>query len=512
MLVNKLFEETVNRIPDKTALIFQDRRFTYKQINEEANMLAHALIDAGLQKGDRVVIFLDNCHEAIIAIYGVLKAGGIFSTLSATLKADKLKNIINSLETSFVISEWKKYKILSGVVDNVDLLKPVIICADVKSKPEYNKEKFIEWHEFIDPQKKTNPEISRIDLDLANIIFTSGSTGTPYGVMMTHRNIVSASLSIIKYLNNTQDDIILNVLPISFDYGLYQIIMTFIFGGTIVLEKSFSYPYVIIDKIIKERVTGFPAVPTIFAILLTLKDLKKKDFQHLRYLTNTGAALPVNHIKKLREIFPYVQIYSMYGLTECKRVSFLPPEEIDKRPLSVGKGMPNEEVFIVDENGQRVNNGVVGELVVRGSNVMKGYWKLPEETDRVLKPGLYPNERVLYTGDLFKMDEEGYLYFVARKDDLIKTRGERVSPKEVEDVLNNINGVHEAAVIGVADEILGSAIKAFIVSNNDYNLTEKDIIKACSNNLESFMVPKYVEFISSFRKKDSGKIDKMELK
>ncbi len=230
--------------------------------------------------------------------------------------------------------------------------------------------------------------------------------------------------------------------------------------------------------------TGFPIVPTILAIILQLKDLKKYNFSHLRYISNTGAALPVNHIKILRDIFPNVKIYSMYGLTECKRVSYLPPEEIDKRPTSVGKGMPNEEVYIVNEKGGIVGPGVVGELVVRGSNVMRGYWKSPEESDQVLKSGLYPGEKVLYTGDLFKMDEEGYLYFVARKDDLIKTRGERVSPKELENVLHEIDGVAEAAVIGVPDEILGKAIKIFMVTNGGKDLTEKEVIKFCQDNLE----------------------------
>jgi len=232
----------------------------------------------------------------------------------------------------------------------------------------------------------------------------------------------------------------------------------------------------------------------------------------LRYITNTGAALPVNHTKALRDIFPHVKIYSMYGLTECKRVSYLPPDEIDRRPISVGRGMPNEEVYIVNDKGERAGPGVVGELVVRGSNVMRGYWKSPEETDQVLKPGLYPGEKVLYTGDLFKMDEEGYLYFVGRKDDLIKTRGERVSPKEVENTLHEIKGVAEAAVIAIPDEILGNAIKAFIIPTNGSTLTEKDILKYCSENLESFAVPKYIAFIDSFPKTSSGKIDKKALK
>jgi len=514
MLLHHFLEQSALRSPDKVALIFQNERFTYGQIDEQANQLAHALINAGLKKGDRVSLFLDNSPETVIALFGVLKAGGVFSTLSATLKTKKLEYILNNSESSFLISHWQKNEIVAQAVTSISSLKAVIMCGEQKN-PLFARAAapcFIGWDTFIHPQPVSPPEMPCIDLDLANIIYTSGSTGNPKGVMMTHLNMVSAATSITQYLGNKETDIILNVLPLSFDYGLYQIIMAFKFGGTVVLEKSFAYPYVAIDKMIKERVTGFPGVPTIFALLLQLKDLKKYSFQHLRYITNTGAALPVNHIKALRDIFPHVKIYSMYGLTECKRVSYLPPEEIDRRPTSVGRGMPNEEVYIVNDKGERAGPGVVGELVVRGSNVMRGYWKEPADTDRALKPGLYPGEKVLYTGDLFKMDEEGYLYFVGRKDDLIKTRGERVSPKEVENTLHEIEGVAEASVVGIPDEILGSAIKAFIVPTNGSTLTEKDILKYCSENLESFAVPKYIAFIDSFPKTSSGKIDKKSLK
>jgi acyl-CoA synthetase (AMP-forming)/AMP-acid ligase II len=324
--------------------------------------------------------------------------------------------------------------------------------------------------------------------------------------------MISAATSITTYLRNQEDDIIIDVLPLSFDYGLYQVLMAFKFGGTVVLEKSFTYPYQIIQKMIQEKVTGFPGVPTIYAILLGLKDLDKLDFSNLRYITNTAAALPPTHIEKLRKTFPHARIYSMYGLTECKRVSYLPPEEIDRHPSSIGRGMPNEEVWVVDENGNRVGPGVVGELVVRGSNVMRGYWGLPEETTRVLKPGKYPGEVILHTGDLFRTDEGGYLYFVGRKDDMIKSKGERISPKEIEQCLCALECVAEAAVIGIPDEILGQAIKAFIRYHDGKNLTEKEVLKHCKVHLEDFMIPQSITFLDSFPKTSSGKIDKLALK
>ena len=349
-----------------------------------------------------------------------------------------------------------------------------------------------------------------IDLDLAALIYTSGSTGTAKGVMLTHLNIVSAATSITHYLENTENDVILNVLPLSFDYGLYQLLMAFKLGATLVLERSFTYPGAVLERIGEEGVTGFPIVPTIAALLLQL-DLSQFDLGSLRYVTNTAAALPVSHIERLRKLLPAAKLYSMYGLTECKRVSYLPPEQLDIRPDSIGRGMPNEEVYLVDDDGHRVSSGV-GELVVRGSNVMAGYWEMPEETARALRPGPFPGERVLYSGDLFRIDDEGYLYFVGRKDDIIKTRGEKVSPREVENALCGCEGIAEAAVVGVPDEILGHAVKAVVTLAAGSRLTERDIMRYCADHLEDFMVPRIIEIRPLLPKTGSGKIDKLELK
>jgi acyl-CoA synthetase (AMP-forming)/AMP-acid ligase II len=329
--------------------------------------------------------------------------------------------------------------------------------------------------------------------------------------MLSHLNMVSVAHSITTYLENNENDVIIDMLPLSFDYGLYQILMGFKTGGTVVLEKSFAYPYQIMQTMIKEKVTGLPGVPTIFAILLQMKDIDKYNLSSLRYITNTAASLPVSHTKRLRDLFPKAKLYLMYGLTECKRVSYLPPDELDRRPTSVGRGMLNEEVYIVNEKGERVGPGEVGELVVRGANVMLGYWELPEESAKYLRNGKYPGEKVLYTGDLFKMDEEGYLYFVARKDNIIKCKGEKVSPKEIENVLYSLDGIAEAAVVGVPDEILGQAVKAYVSIQKEAKLSEKDILKHCSQHLEHFMIPKYIEIVQSLPKTETGKIKKQEL-
>ncbi len=514
MLVNNFLENSALKYPNKVALICGSKRITYSEIDAMANSLASFMISEGVERGDRVAIFLDNSVEAVVSIFAALKAGAVFLMVNPTTKKEKLNYMLTNCRTSALISHINKLDIASEAYKTTPSVKFAIL-AGRKKEIVNGSQRYI----FMDDipisqssQRRPFAASPSIDIDLASILYTSGSTGIPKGVMMTHLNMVSSANSIIQYLENTPDDIILNVLPLSFDYGLYQVLMGFSVGATVIIEEAFPYPYKIIDIIQKEKVTGFPIVPTISAILLQMEDLKNHNFENLRYISNTAAAMPPVHITKLKKVFPKAKIYSMYGLTECKRVTYLPPDQIDIRPTSVGKGMPNEEAYIVDEDGNRVGPNIIGELVVRGSNVMKGYWEMPEETAKRLKPGRYPGEMVLYTDDLFKMDEEGYLYFVARKDDIIKSRGEKVSPKEIENVLYEIEGVVEAAVIGVSDEILGQAIKAFVVLKNGATLTEKEVQRFCAKKLENFMVPKHVEFKSELPKTSAGKITKTELR
>ncbi len=514
MLVNEFLEKSARKFPDKPALVCQNKRLTFTEIDNAANSFAHALIAQGLNKQDRVAIFLENSVESVISIFGILKASGIFTIINSQVKAKKLGYILNDCQVKILITDARHLNDKSNILGNCKSINSILITnyeqavIDTKTKG-MNVSSF---YENISSYPSTQPEKRCIDIDLASLIYTSGSTGNPKGVMLTHLNMVSAANSIIEYLENTSEDIILNCLPLSFDYGLYQVLMAFKFGGAVVLEKAFIYPYQIIDLMIKEKVTGFPLVPAIAAILLQLKNLGKHDFSNLRYITNTAQAFPPKHIAKFRQLFPHVKIYSMYGLTECKRVSYLHPDEVDKRPSSVGKPMPNTETYIVDKKGNKINEpGQIGELVVRGANVMKGYWNLPKETKKKLKKGHYPCEKVLYTGDYFKIDKEGFLYFISRKDDIIKTAGEMVSPKEVENILYDMEDVVEAAVIGVQDEILGQAIKAFLVLKEDSKLTEKDIILNCQQQLENFMVPKYIALCKELPKTSTGKIRKKDL-
>jgi amino acid adenylation domain-containing protein len=508
VLVQEFLEKTADSLPGKTALICDGQRLTFAAVEMQANRLANALLAYGLQRGERVILYLPNSLELVTSIFAVLKAGGVFVVVNATTKFDKLAYILNDCAASVFVTAGRQVELARRIQNRVPSLRLTILvgsATETVSDPA-----LLAYAELQARYQPDRPRRVNIDLDLACLIYTSGTTGEPKGVMSDHSNVDFVSSAIITYLQNTPDDIVINGLPLSFDYGLYQLLMVFKFGGTLVLERGFTYPAAILERIEVERVTGFPGVPTLFAILLQM-DLSCFDLSRLRYLTNTAAALPPSHILKLRAMFPRAMLYSMYGLTETKRALYLPPDQLDQRAGSVGIAIPGTEVWIQDEHGRRLGPGQTGELIVRGRHVMRGYWGDPEKTAARFRPGVLPGERVCHSGDLFRMDEAGYFYFVARQDDMIKSRGEKVSPVEVERVLYELEGVTEAAVIGVPDPVLGQAIKAFVVAPGG-PATEQAVIAHCRCRLEDFMVPQHVEFCESLPKTSSGKITKTELR
>lgn len=512
-LVQDFLEQSAQRLPDKTSLVCDGKRLTYQEIDHMANRLANAMQAGGVQRGDRVVIYLPNSIPVVIGIFATLKAGGVFVVVNHTTKQDKLAYILNNSRATAILMDGRKVELVDDLVSAAPSLKLCILTGGIgfagQSSPITQAATRIDFDQALEQYPDTCPVRQNIDLDLACLIYTSGSTGDPKGVMSDHSNMIFAASSIISYIQNNEEDVVIDVLPLSFDYGLYQLLMVFKFGGTLVLERSFAYPAAILKRMVEERVTGFPGVPTVFVMLLQL-DLTPYDLSALRYLSNTAAALPPSHIEHLRHKFPEVTLYSMYGLTETKRTLYLPPEELDRRPGSVGIAIPGTEVWLEDEHGNRLGPGDTGELVVRGRHVMRGYWENSKATAERYRPGPIPGERLCYTGDLFRMDEDGFLYFVSRKDDIIKSRGEKVAPKEVETVLYAIPGVAEVAVVGVPDPVLGEAVKAFVVLDG-VQLSEAQIMAYCRANLEDFMVPKLVEFRDSLPKTSSGKIKKTDL-
>ncbi len=518
MLLDRFLTESAERHPHKTVLVCGTLRASYEQMEGGANALAHGFLSLGVLRQDRIAIQHENSVETATAIHASMRAAAVFMVVNPQVKPDKLAFILDDSAARVLVTGARNAVAARSQLVQCRNLRHLVLCGDVQLDDETQQvfrssgKSVHRFDELVAAHPRHVPANPNIELDLASLIYTSGSTGQPKGVMLTHLNMVTAARSITTYLQNAPDDIILSALPLSFDYGLYQWLMTVLFGGTLVLERQFMYPQSFLDLISRERVTGLPIVPTITAILLNLKELAGQDLSSVRYVTNTAQALPEHHIRSLRQLMPKARIYSMYGLTECKRVAYLPPDLIDAKPTSVGIAIPGTEVWIESEDGRVVTEpGVAGELIVRGTHVMPGYWNRPEENARYLRPGRYPYERELRTGDLFRRDEDGHLYFISRKDDLIKTAGERVGPREVENVLHELEAVREAAVIGVPDDLLGSAIKAFLVLRDGMTLSESEVIRHCQQRMERYMVPKHVTFLADLPKTTTGKISKKGL-
>jgi long-chain acyl-CoA synthetase len=512
MLLHQRFEYTAARLPDKVALVVDGRRLTFRELAEQVHVLASALQDKGVAPGERVALFLDNHAEMVAAIFATLQVGAVFMPINPLTKQDKLAYLLNDSQASALLTQGSLAATYNAALAQAPTVRTVLVVSGKAGVVE--DARVSPWPVgFVAPAAPGGALVApqAIDQDLAAIIYTSGSTGDAKGVMLTHLNMVSACTSVSTYLGLRESDVVSCALPLAFDYGLYQLLMSVKVGATLVLERSFAFPVQVLQNMVQERVTVFPGVPTMFTLMMNLQSLPTFDLSALRMVTNTAAALSESHIQKLRALFPQAKLFSMYGLTECKRVTYLPPDQLDIRPTSVGRGMPNEEVWLVDDDGQRLPNGRTGELVIRGSNVMRGYWRKPEQTAERLKPGPIPGEMVLFSGDLFRTDSEGYLYFVARKDDIIKSRGEKVSPREVENVLHALDGVYEVAVVGVPDELLGEAVKAFVVLKPGAQHTERDVLRHCLGHLEGFMVPKQVVFVDALPRTDTGKIKKTGL-
>lgn len=500
MLLHDAFEQSSLRLPEKTALVAGETRVSYATLHHRVCALAQALREDGVNPGDRVLVMLEAGAEFAVAVHAVLRAGAVFVPISAQTKTDKLVFLAQDTRATALLTQAPLASQWRPALLRMSHLRSCRVAGSANGAGELERA----WPR--DDAAAPATITPRIDQDLAAIIYTSGSTGVPKGVMLTHLNMCSAWASVQSYLGLREDDVIGLALPPVFSYGLYNLLMGLGLGATVVIERHAAFPIRLAQTLERERVTVLPGVPTLFAALLGLAQPERFDFAALRLLTNAAAALPQAHLERVRLLWPHARLFSMYGLTECKRASYLPPEQIGARPGSVGRGMPNQEHWLVDETGQRLPNGATGELVVRGSHVMLGYWERPAETAARLRPGPLPGQVVLHTGDLFRSDADGYLYFVARCDDIIKTRGEKVAPREVENAIYRLDGVTGCAVVGVPDESLGQAVKAYVTLAAGSKLGERDLIRHCLAHLESHMAPKTVAIVDELPRTESGKI------
>lgn len=489
MRIERYLQDSAARDGARTAIVAGETRLSYARFLDLSTRIASTLRINGICPGDRVLILLDNGWQAAATIFATWIAGAVICPVNPSSKNARLAQIARDCRPAMVVAEGRLTHLVQNTAELADI--PRLVTGDAGS---------------FDAAIEAEPLVSEAlpGTDLAALIYTSGSTGEPKGVMLAHENMDAAARSITTYLENTASDIILVVLPLSFGYGLSQLVTAMLVGATLVIEKSFAFPQVIFEKIRDEQVTGFPLVPTMAAMMLQARDRDAAYFSSLRYMTSAAAPLPLAHVDGLRAFLPQARLYIMYGQTECTRATWLPPEEIDLRRGSVGVAIPGTYAEVIDEAGEPLPAGTVGELVISGPHVMRGYWQNEGATRRALRPAPHTGALRLHTGDLFMADADGYLTFVARMDDIIKSRGEKVAPKAVEDVLCRMPGIAEALVVGVPDDVLGQVVKAVVVAT-DPALTERDVMRFCAKNLEDHMVPKLVEFRDALPKTDSGK-------
>lgn len=496
--------EAAARAPGKVAIGDEWGTCTYAELLGDALRFARALQDEGLRRGDRVALYLDNTAQCAAAIFGVLLAGGVFTVVNPQTKAEKLAYILGDSEAAFLVAEARSAEAAAVAAAGAPNLKRVFSNGDADEARG-----FPSLHETLDATAPEPHVVATIPLDLAALIYTSGTTGHPKGVMLSHGALVFAVGSISEYLRLEADDRILSVLPLAFTYGLNQLLLTTRLGATLLLERSFAFPARTLRRIREEEATVFPGVPTIYVTIVGLEH--EAPYTSMRCLTNAAAGLPPALHAGIKRVFPNASLFRMYGMTECQRVCYLEPELIDCKPTSVGKAIPGTEAIVLDDVGKPVEPGEVGVLHVRGPHLMMGYWRAPDLTANMLREGAYPGERMLCTHDHFTVDGDGDLYFVDRSDDIIKSRGEKVSSVEVENVLHDIDGVRMAAVVGVPDQLLGEAVRAYIVLDEGAQQDEQSILRACRARLENFMVPKEIVFVADLPRGETGKVRKKSL-
>lgn len=464
-----------------------------------AGACASRLRAAGLARGDRVAVFLPKSLEECWAIFGTSLAGGVVVPVNALLRPAQVRHIVADCGARIVLTGSAAVDDLAQALSGLDV---VVFAVDGE-----------DWLGL--PDGEAMAPVAGIGEDLAAILYTSGSTGRPKGVMLSHRNLLAGTRIVRTYLGITAGDRILSLLPFSFDYGLNQLLTAVEQGATIVL-LTFQFGDEIVRALRDHRITGLAGVPTIWAILTrATPSLARTPLPDLRYITNSGGAVPTETVKRLRERLPDTRIFLMYGLTEAFRSTFLPPEEVDRRPTSIGKAIPECEMMVVTADGRRAAPGEPGILVHRGPTVSLGYWNRPDATAEVLRPhpfipAVQGGETVCYSGDLVTMDADGFLYFVARNDAMIKSAGHRISPTEVEECLMGLAPFREVAVIGLPDAFAGEKVHAVGVPSGDIDVA--DLLQRVAERLPPYMVPRAIELVERLPVTPNGKVDYVGLR
>ena len=505
-LLNNLLVRSSIDYPNKEAVVCGEKRVSYSKIEIASTKLANFLISKGIKYGDRVGIFCNKDIEEVIVILAALKIGAIFIYINPQYKEDQFTHVFSDCNIKAVFIDEAKSRILSRAYPNED---PTEFVVSLSKKVYLDKNIFKNLFYFEEIVKNIEvgiavfPQIE--DETPASIIYTSGSTGKAKGIVVTHKIFYDSTVSSANVLQNNSKDRLISVTPFSFDGALSQLFTMFYVSGTLIQQKS-NFPKDIVETLINEKITGFHAVPSLWNVLLQKHSpFSNHSYPDLKYISVIGESLPQKYLNIIRNILKTTKIYKMYGTTEAFRSTYLPTENLDDKPNSVGIPFPGVEICIIDEDNNPCNPGEIGEIVHKGNFISPGYWNQPEKSaERFKADGLR-------TGDLGKLDKDGYLYFSGRKDGMIKIQGYRVSPEEIENCLYELKEIQEAVILNVPGGNLDRKIKAVVVRNDMFELTEKEIINHCRKKLPNYMIPSIIEFREFLPRTANNKVNKLEL-
>jgi acyl-CoA ligase (AMP-forming) (exosortase A-associated) len=509
---NLTADERLNRIEEplftqarraggRLALVDGDRRWSYRDLAGHVRALSAHLTQAGVGRGDRIAIFLDKTPEAIVAFYAIWTAGAIAVPVNESLPVRQIDHIVRHSESRLLISDRRKLARLSAPPS----INGAIVSVDLRT----------------DPEPSRGDEADALEGhpgggEPAAILYTSGSTGLPKGILLSHANLLAGARIVAGYLEIRADERILSVLPFSFDYGLNQLLTSVGCGATLVLQRS-HLPADICRALLRHEITALAGVPPLWIQLLQaqspLPGLSRQP--RLRYITNSGGVMPVDVVRQYRALWPDTRIVLMYGLSEAFRSTYLPPDEIDRRPSSMGRAIPETEIHVLREDGQPCAVDEVGELVHRGPTVALGYWRDPAATAAVFRPSPFAStdraERVVYSGDLVRRDADGFLYFVGRRDQLIKSQGYRISPDEVEQLLYASGLVAEALVCAEPDPVAGQVVVGHVVAREPAGFSVERLLEYCRAEMPRYMVPRMIYVHEWLPRTGSGKLDRQRV-
>lgn len=515
LLYHQLIDSPLRTRADAPALKYKGKVLSYASLKQAVESVSAGLRGLGLQQGARVAVYLPKQEETVIAFFAISRAGGIFVPVNPALKPRQVAHILADSGAMMLVTSTDRAALLADILPRcVDLKKIVITDFEDKLNQKLAiKQDLVNWLDLLQYGPGEPPYIDTDDS--VAILYTSGSTGKPKGVVVSHKNLVIGSESVCNYLKINEYDRVLALLPFSFDYGLNQL-STAIRSGACLVLMNYLLPMEVIKIVSQEAITGLAAVPSLWTQLSAL-DWPESARESLRYITSSGGTMPQPVLKQLQVKFPETEIYLMYGLTEAFRSTYLPPEELNRRPTSIGKAIPNAYLSVVKPDGSPCAPGEPGELVHHGPLVAKGYWNNPEKTARHFRPlpgspeDTDSPEIAAWSGDTVTMDEDGFLYFIGRDDDMIKTSGYRVSPTEIEDMIHDTGLVHEVVVFGVPHPVLGQAIVAVVSVDPSHPDPVDKLLRQCNMALPRYMVPAHIDVVPEIPRTPHGKLDRKRL-